>query len=130
MDGWVVVGTKELSEPNDISDDITWREFCREYFQDTDALIEEVNGADNGEWLKVIDNDGDGVADYIFRIDFAMSVIERISKDTSTLWPLWMTTTTRSPSRIPRSTAATLPPRTSWPRAMWFCTPTSTACTT
>ena len=81
MDGWVVVGTKELSEPNDISDDITWREFCREYFQDTDALIEEVNGADNGEWLKVIDNDGDGVADYIFRIDFAMSVIERISKD-------------------------------------------------
>ena len=81
MDGWVVVGTKELSEANDISDDITWREFCREYFQDTDALIEEVNGADNGEWLKVIDNDGDGVADYIFRIDFAMSVIERISKD-------------------------------------------------
>ena len=81
MDGWVVVGTKELSEANDISDDITWREFCREYFQDTDALIEEVNGADNGEWLKVIDNDGDDVADYIFRIDFAMSVIERISKD-------------------------------------------------
>ena len=57
------------------------REFCREYFQDTDALIEEVNGADNGEWLKVIDNDGDDVADYIFRIDFAMSVIERISRD-------------------------------------------------
>ena len=81
LDGWVVVGTKELVEENDISNDMTWREFCREYFQDTDTLIEDVDGADNGEWLKVIDNDGDGVADYIFRIDFAMSVIDRISKD-------------------------------------------------
>src|SRR5699024_10159540 len=38
------------------------------------------DGAGNGEWLKVIDNDGDGEADYVFRVDFAMSVINRISK--------------------------------------------------
>ena len=83
-DGWVVVGTKYTAADaadDDISNDMTFRNFVKEYLVTDAKDVIEVKGADNGEWLKVIDNDGDGVADYIFRIDFAMSVIDRISRD-------------------------------------------------
>ena len=83
-DGWVVVGTKydpDTAAGDDISNDITFRNFVKEYLVSGSKDVIEVDGADNGEWLKVIDNDGDGEADYVFRVDFAMSVIERISKD-------------------------------------------------
>ena len=83
-DGWVVVGTKydpDTAAGDDISNDITFRNFVKEYLVSGSKDVIEVDGADNGEWLKVVDNDGDGEADYVFRVDFAMSVIERISKD-------------------------------------------------
>ena len=81
MDGWVVVGTKDLDEANDISNDITWKAFCKEYFTESDTQIKDVTGNENGNWLKVIDNDGDGVADYVLKTIYTMAGIEDIAKD-------------------------------------------------
>ena len=83
-DGWVIVGTKykdnDTAEKDDVSNDMKFSAFVDEYlegeFNGTD-----VDETDNGEWLKVVDNDGDGVADYVFLTEFVMSYIERISKD-------------------------------------------------
>ena len=77
--GAVYVGTQSNV---DISDDpdVSWKSFQNKYI-DTAENVVDFDESDNGEWLKVIDNDGDGVADYVFLTEFAMSVIERISKD-------------------------------------------------
>ena len=80
IQGSVYVGTRSNANAEDVSDDMSYRAFYNEYITEVGDSA-EVNGADNGEWLKVVDNDGDGVADYVFRVDFAMSVIERISRD-------------------------------------------------
>ena len=78
--GYVYVGTRSANDSEDVSNDMSYRAFYNEYITPV-GDHEDVNGADNGEWLKVIDNDGDGEADYVFRVDFAMSVIDRISRD-------------------------------------------------
>ena len=77
--GAVYVGTQSNV---DISDDpdVSWKSFQNKYI-DTAENVVDFDESDNGEWLKVIDNDGDGVADYVLLTEFAMSVIERISKD-------------------------------------------------
>ena len=80
--GWVIVGTKyqgaDEAKKDDVSNDMKFSDFVDEYlegeFNGTD-----IDETDNGEWLKVIDNDGDGVADYVFLTEFVMSYIERIS---------------------------------------------------
>jgi len=77
--GEVYVGTKSIKAEDDISDEISWKEFKAEYLN-TDTRYTAVTEAGNGEWLKVIDNDGDGAADYIFLTEFAMSEIVDISK--------------------------------------------------
>ena len=79
VDGEVYVGTQSIT---DISDDpdVSWDIFLDKYI-DTAENVVDFDESDNGEWLKVIDNDGDGVADYVFLTEFAMSVINRISKD-------------------------------------------------
>src|SRR5699024_5948071 len=58
---------------------MSWNKFRNEYLEND--YVENVDETENGEWLKVIDNDGDGVADYVLKTEFAMSVIERIAKD-------------------------------------------------
>ena len=82
--GWVLVGTTYRDDAqaviDDVSNDMRFRDFVDEYLEGENNGT-EVNTTDNGEWLKVIDNDGDGVADYVLKTEFAMSVIERIAKD-------------------------------------------------
>ena len=75
--GEVFVGTQSK---NDISDEISYKQFVDKYIETSENAV-EIDETDNGEWLKVIDNDGDGVADVVLLTEFAMSVIERISKD-------------------------------------------------
>ena len=73
-----MVGTKynaATAEEDDISNDITFKNFVKEYLTATSESTTSVDSADNGEWLKVIDNDNDGVADYVFRVDFTMTTI-------------------------------------------------------
>ena len=75
--GEVYVGTQSTE---DISDDrnVSWKSFVDEYIV-TGENSTEVDGNENGNWLKVVDVDGDGVADYVFLTEFVMSYIERIS---------------------------------------------------
>ena len=76
--GWVVVGTKynaDTALENDISDDMTFKKFVKEYLTAEKGNTVEINIADNGEWLKAIDNNGDGVAEYVFRVDFTMTTV-------------------------------------------------------
>ena len=75
--GEVYVGTQSET---DISDSISYDDFLDEYITTSENSV-EIDGADNGEWLKVVDNDGDGEADYVFLLEFAMSLVNRISRD-------------------------------------------------
>ena len=59
--GEVYAGTSSMK---DLSDIISWDEFVKTYLQPVD--ITDITESENGDWLKVIDNDGDGVADYVF----------------------------------------------------------------
>ena len=74
--GEVYVGTKSTE---DVSDTMSYRQFVKEYLNNGngDADIKE---AYQGEWLKVVDNNNDGEAEYVFLTEFAMSKITAISK--------------------------------------------------
>ena len=77
--GYVYLGTKNTDNSEDYSSTMSWNKFRSDYL--SNSYTEDIGETDNGEWLKVIDNNGDGVADVVLLTEFAMSVIERISKD-------------------------------------------------
>ena len=69
-----------------------WKGFSNKYLVNNDEIATyDVTESDNGEWLKVIDNDGDGVADYVLKTEFVMSVINRISKSGDYTLAAWDT---------------------------------------
>jgi len=67
--GEVYVGTKS---GDDVSDKLSWRKFVAEYINEDYYETGSVNSVAQGNWAKVIDNDGDGKAEYVLRIDFEM----------------------------------------------------------
>jgi len=75
----VYVGT-QVSD--DASDDMTYAAFYNKYINDG-TLYEAIDSVENGEWLKVIDNDGDGDAEYVFVVTTDMAEITNISKKAS-----------------------------------------------
>ena len=75
--GAVYVGTQSNE---DISDELSYKQFVDKYI-DTDENAIEVEGNENGEWLKVIDNDGDGVADIVLLTKYVMAAITDIDKN-------------------------------------------------
>ena len=77
--GEIYVGTQSTT---DISDDpdMSWKTFRNKYI-DTDENAIEVEGNENGEWLKVIDNDGDGEADYVLLTKYVMAAVTDIDKN-------------------------------------------------
>ena len=77
IEGEVYVGTQSNK---DISDEISFKKFKEEYVESAENAL-EFDTADNGEWLKVVDVDGDGKADFVMRLDFAMSLVTRVSKN-------------------------------------------------
>ena len=78
--GEVYVGTKSKLEEDDISDDISHDEFIEKYINVNENRT--ISGSDNGEWLRVIDNNGDGVAEYVLRTDFIMTTVVDYEKRT------------------------------------------------
>ncbi len=73
--GSVFAGANSQSSTNrnkNLAVEMTYSQFVRDYITNENDAIKS---SDNGEWLKTIDNNGDGVADYVFRTDFVMSVI-------------------------------------------------------
>ena len=77
--GEVYVGTQSNE---DISDDpdMSWKTFQNKYI-DTDENAIEVEENENGNWLKVVDVDGDGVADYVMKTIYTVTGVEDIDKD-------------------------------------------------
>ena len=60
VNGEVYVGTSSLE---DKSDKMNWNDFWKTYVE-TDET-QPITEAGNGEWLKIIDNNGDGKAEYV-----------------------------------------------------------------
>ncbi len=69
--GEVYVGTSSMK---DISDEISFKQFVEQYIDNTEAKITD---NENGNWLKVIDNDNDGQAEYVLKIVYTMAQVVR-----------------------------------------------------
>ena len=117
--GEVYVGTQSST---DISDEISYKQFVDKYVV-TDENAVAIDENENGNWLKAIDNDGDGEADVVLQVIYTVAGVQKVAKDGTITSPARMTSTptvtisTRSPM------TTTLLPRTSWPRATSFTTP-------
>jgi hypothetical protein len=100
----IFAGTKDSQDlAKDKSDTMTWKQFKAEYlYQDTDA---DTDSAVNGDWLKVIDNDGDGKADYVFKTVFAITDVAKVATNgTVTLTAKTALTDTTDPNYITNKT--------------------------
>ena len=87
MTGEVYVATRSgknsaTDKSYDISDELSYKEFYEKYIDDDENR--SFDAADRGEWLRVIDNDGDGDAEYVLRVDFVMTTITDYDKRTDT----------------------------------------------
>ena len=87
MTGEVYVATRSgksssVDKSYDISDELSYKEFYEKYIDDDENR--SFDAADRGEWLRVIDNDGDGNAEYVLRVDFVMTTITDYDKRTDT----------------------------------------------
>ena len=78
--GEVYVGTKSTLDEHDVSNDISHDEFIEKYINVNENRT--ISDSDNGEWLRVIDNNGDGVAEYVLRTDFIMTTVVDYEKRT------------------------------------------------
>jgi hypothetical protein len=77
VDGEVYVGTQSNT---DISDTLSYKDFAAKYIiTDTDST--NFTTTVNGDWLKIIDNDGDGVAEYIFKTVSTITDVAKVAKD-------------------------------------------------
>jgi hypothetical protein len=79
--GAVYVGTQI---ENDISDEIAYPDFEAKYIN-TDKNSVAVTVANTGDWLKVIDNDADGVAEYVLLTQTNVTDVQKVSGTTVTL---------------------------------------------
>ena len=79
IQGAVYVGTKSVDTRKDLSDSISYKTFKADYIND-ETYGESFDSTVNGEWLKVIDNDGDGKADYVLKTEFFIDQVYDISK--------------------------------------------------
>ena len=77
VDGEVYVGTQSIT---DISDEYSYNQFLDKYI-DTDENGIKVEDNENGNWLKVVDVDGDGVADYVMKTIYTAAQVEDINRD-------------------------------------------------
>ena len=78
--GEVYVGTTSMK---DISDEKSFEQFKTDYIKESDEA--SVNNNQRGNWLKVIDNDGDGKAEYILKVIYTMAQVSRVKDDKITL---------------------------------------------
>ena len=92
VNGSVYVGTNSKDVTNiygyyagDKSNEMSFKSFKDEYINDT--VDKKWDTSNDGEWVKIIDNNGDGVADYAFKTTFTLdkAVDTYTSGDNSTL---------------------------------------------
>ena len=92
--GEVYAGTKSTE---DLSDKITLDTFIEDYI--TADALESVSKNENGNWVKVIDNDGDGKADYIFKVIYTVAQVSTAKDGKYTLDTKNRTLTNENTSR-------------------------------
>ncbi len=92
--GEVYAGTKSTE---DLSDKITLDDFIEDYI--TADALESVSKNENGNWVKVIDNDGDGKADYIFKVIYTVAQVSTAKDGKYTLDTKNRTLTNENTSR-------------------------------
>ena len=78
--GEVYVGT---TSRKDISDEKSFNQFLEDYIREDDEATVSAN--ERGNWLKVVDNNGDGKAEYIFKVIYTFAQVTRIRDDKVTL---------------------------------------------
>ena len=76
--GYVYAGTSQKDDEHDLSSEISWNKFQTDYL--TSDATAEITSVNTGDWLKIIDNDGDGMADYVFKTVYCMEQV--LSKNT------------------------------------------------
>ena len=82
VNGEVYVGTSSLE---DKSDKMNWNDFWKTYVE-TDET-QPITEAGNGEWLKIIDNNGDGKAEYVLLTKYVLDkVIDSTTKNDATTY--------------------------------------------
>ena len=79
--GEVYVGTTSMK---DYSDTMSWKGFKEEYFNDT-LKSRRFTSAENGESLRVIDNNNDGTAEYVLKIEYVQDKVVGTYKDAALL---------------------------------------------
>jgi hypothetical protein len=77
--GYVAVGTTDATASNDVSNTQSWKAFVKNYLNVTTGNTINAKVNENGNTIKVIDNNGDGVADYILKTEYVMDQIVAIS---------------------------------------------------
>ena len=81
--GAVYVGTQSNI---DISDTYSYNRFCEEYI-DTDTGEVSFSSVERGNRLKVIDNNNDGKAEFVFKIRYTLDeIIDSVTKNDNTTW--------------------------------------------
>ena len=75
--GEVYIGTSSMV---DQSDELSWKQFVEKYFNEGTRVSYE--GANNGESLRVVDNNGDGKAEYVFKVQYWQDRAVDTYKDT------------------------------------------------
>ena len=74
------VGTTSIKKTDDISDDISYREFVDTYLTLTDnKKVVEKNG--RGNRLKLIDNNNDGVVEYVLQTKYTVTTVSKTDSD-------------------------------------------------
>jgi hypothetical protein len=73
--GEVYIGTQSLKDVSDIE---SYKSFVNNYLSATQE-DDNAKANENGNYIKVIDNDGDGYADYILKTTYTMDVITNIA---------------------------------------------------
>jgi hypothetical protein len=77
-EGWGVWVGNKIIDANDVTN-LTYKTFAAKYL-DT-SLTTSVSKNENGNYIKVIDNDGDGYADYILKTQYAVATVTNVAKN-------------------------------------------------
>ena len=67
--GYVYAGTAKkqnsVDKEHDLSSEMKWSDFYNEYI--ISKVNTKITSTGNGEWLKIVDNNNDGIAEYVFK---------------------------------------------------------------
>ena len=79
VQGEVYVGTQSVE---DVSDTLSFKQFQDRYIK---TQLTKFEKTENGNWLKVVDNDNDGIVEYVFKTQCVLDeIVDSVTKDEKT----------------------------------------------